>query len=292
MMNSAYFIHWMGNKFAQRKNLRLALPEYFDQIIEPFSGSAGFSRTLVDEGCISPTKVWLNDTYTPLVSIWKVISDGRINEMVARLYEIRNEHGIGNRDLFDEHMKRYKLNLPDMEQAVSFFIVNRLTGGSFMVGDVYYEDPILDSMKGLRIKVLENLREAGLMMQGCNVTHGDYQKIKTPSENFFMLIDPPYPLGAKKEKRLYGAPFAYQRFVTWSHRIKDSGNALITFDDSKRHLSNFKGWNIYRHDVFFHGNRHSWGKEMIIANYEIPDAIEHGFEKVELTNKTTVSLAA
>ena len=245
MMKSAYFIHWMGNKFAQRKNLRLALPERFDQIIEPFAGTAGFSRTLVDEGVINPTQVWANDTYAPRVSLWHVIANGQINEMVARLYEIRNEHGIGDRDLFDKHFKRYLQNLPDMEQAVSFFIVNRLTGGSFMVGDVYYEDPLLDSMKGLRIRVLENLREAGLMMEGCRVTSGDYQQIKPHSENTFLLIDPPYPLGPKKEKRFYGAPFFYQRFATWCHRIRDMGKILITFDDNERHLSNFRNWHIY-----------------------------------------------
>ena len=61
-MDSAYFINWMGNKFRQRKNLRLALPDNFNQIIEPFCGSAGFSRTLVHESYLNPTQVWLNDT--------------------------------------------------------------------------------------------------------------------------------------------------------------------------------------------------------------------------------------
>ncbi len=292
-MKSAYFINWMGNKFRQRRNLRLALPEHFDQIIEPFCGSAGFSRTLVHEGYLEPEQVWLNDTYAPLTAFYSVISKGLTNELVARVYDIKGNYGLGNRTMYKTHLERFNRKIPDMEKALSFFVVNRLCGGSFMLGDLFYSEPFGNGKKGLRDKPIENLRQAGLLMNGCNVTHGDYQKIKPQSESFFMLIDPPYPLGAKKEKRFYGAPFAYQRFATWCHRMKDTGNILITFDDNERHLSNFKRWNIYTHDVFFRGrDKAGWGKEMLIANYEIPGALEHGFEKVELSNRTTVSLAA
>lgn len=49
MMSSACFIHWMGNKFYKRDNLRLVMPSDFDQIIEPFSGSAGLNLETVSE---------------------------------------------------------------------------------------------------------------------------------------------------------------------------------------------------------------------------------------------------
>ena len=51
--------------------------------------------------------------------------------------------------------------------------------------------------------------------------------------------------------------------------VGDRNPLVITYDDNDSHLANFKGRNIYRHDVFC-GGRHVWGKELIITNYEIP----------------------
>ena len=110
-----------------------------------------------------------------------------------------------------------------------------------------------------------------MLMKGCKVTCGDYQNIVPRSRRSLLFLDPPYRLGVKKEIRFYGAPFAHQRFATWCHRMKDKCHILITYDDNEAHLANFKGWNVYRHNVFFR-QVSEWPKEMIIINYEIPFA--------------------
>ena len=223
---------------------------------------------MVNEGIIASSDVWLNDKYVPVAALWKCIAEN-VSELVERIVAVRKEHGIGSRELFDANLKKLRMPLSDIEMAEALFIVNRLCGDTFLLGELYYYSPWNNLNGGLRKNAIENLRDVGMLMRGCNVTCGYYQAVVPQSSGSLLFLDPPYRLGVKKETRFYGAPFQHQRFATWCHRMKNRCSIMITYDDSDAHLANFKGWHIYRHGVLFRKAR-DWRKEMIITNYEIP----------------------
>ena len=66
------------------KRLRMALPESFDYLVEPFCGSASFSLDMIEGQFIAGSKVWLNDKNPSLMAFWKVLRDER-HGLIAEL---------------------------------------------------------------------------------------------------------------------------------------------------------------------------------------------------------------
>ena len=81
------------------KRLRMALPESFDYLVEPFCGSASFSLDMIEGQFIAGSKVWLNDKNPSLMAFWQVLRDER-HGLIAELRRIREGNGVGDEALF------------------------------------------------------------------------------------------------------------------------------------------------------------------------------------------------
>jgi site-specific DNA-adenine methylase len=265
-------ISWMGNKAGQLSDMHKALPNSFNHIIEPFAGSAAISLSLLEDGSITPDAISLNDIDAPLMAFWETLRDNP-DTLKEGLSAVHEEHWGGNREIYEQAKKgMLAQNRPVAEQAHHFYVNNVLNAATVMRGGESNFCHPLNSGKGLREEWIVELKRFSLLIQGVSLSRGHYRNIRPASPDTLIVADPPYRIGKKKEVRFYGAPFNHNLFAKWCNRLKNQCQLLITYDDNPVHLNSFRrGWNIYRHPVFYASGAR-WDSELIITNYKIPFA--------------------
>ncbi len=264
-------LRYHGSKAGQVKRLRLALPEHFDYLIEPFCGSAAFSLSMIQEGFIDADKVWLNDKNPSLMAFWNTLRENRYG-LQDELRQTMEVHGLGNRDLFNEVYS--ELANPSgniMGLAKARFIENYLGRAGKTSNRNNYNCPI-KSKYGLREKYIRPLNKFGAMLEGSKLTCMDFKEIVPLSKNTLSYLDGPY--GNKMDWDSYGKEYTLERqvFAEFCNKNLHKGLQLISYGDNQESIDLFSDWNIFRVPVARRSSCEVMETELIITNYEIPNA--------------------
>jgi DNA adenine methylase len=263
-------LRYPGGKSKALQYLEKYLPTDFDEFREPFVGGGTLFIHIRQK--FPKVRVWINDLNYELFSFWVCARD-QLNELVAEVSRVKKTKHDG-RKLFEE-LKTVDVNgLTQLERAVRFFVLNRISFSGTVEAGGYSEKSFHSRFTDSsieRLTVLENI------MRGVQITHLDYSDVIQPSaEKVFIFLDPPYY--SATDSRLYGRNGVLH--TTFDHDLfaqeisECHAQWLITYDDSEKIRENFRfahqlawklqyGMNNYKQSFAEKGN------ELIITNYAL-----------------------
>jgi DNA adenine methylase len=264
-------LRYPGGKSKAINQIVEYLPETFTEFREPFIG--GGSVFIYLKQNFPHLKFWINDFNQELSLFWK-IAQSDISQLVQEVHQIKDKY-IDGKLLFTELTSVDVNSLSDLERAVRFFVLNRITFSGTVESGGFSQEAFHKRFTYSSIERLTKLET--ILTKDIQITNLDYSElINAEGENVFLFLDPPY-FSATKSK-LYGkdgdlhTSFDHQRFAKSLQHCPHQW--LITYDDSLQIRENFKYANIYEWELQYGMNnykqgRAAKGKELFITNYEI-----------------------
>ena len=270
-MNIKSPLRYPGGKSRAIKSIAECLPEKFSEFREPFVG--GGSVFIYLKQRFPNLKISINDLNPELFLFWH-LAKSDLPKLVSEVRQIK-ENSQDGKLLFAELAHVNVNTLSDLERAVRFFVLNRITFSGTIESGGFSLESFHKRFTNSSIDRLENLEN--ILTQDMQVTNLDYSHlINEPGKEVFIFLDPPY-VKAEKSK-LYGKKgdlhtgFDHQKFA--SNLKQCPHNWLITYDDCPEIRENFKWANIIAWELQYGMNNYKQkkaekGKELFISNYEI-----------------------
>lgn len=246
------------------------MPENFLEFREPFVGGGSVFIYLKQQ--YPDLKVWINDLNSELFFFWK-IAQNNLSQLVREIFKIKHEYSEGKK-LFQELTEVSVDKLSEIERAIRFFVLNRITFSGTVESGGFSQQAFEKRFTNSSIERLEKLE---YILSNVKITNLDYSNLlKSCDQNTFLFLDPPYFTATKS--KLYGkrgqlhTSFDHQRFG--NEMKKCCGNWLITYDDCHQIRDNFEFANIREWEVQYGMNNYKQvnaakGKELFISNYGI-----------------------
>ncbi len=162
----------------------------------------------------------------------------------------------------------------ELNRAVRFFIMNRITFSGIMDSGGYSQQAFEKRFTNSSIERLKNISP---YLEKVLVTCGDYEELLVEDgKEVFLFLDPPYYQPTKS--KLYGIKgnlhtnFNHQRFAEKAKRCKHKW--LLTYDDCSEIRDLFNFANITELQVQYGMNNYKQkhatvGRELIITNYTV-----------------------
>ena len=263
-------LRYPGGKSRAVQQMKFLLPKAFEEYREPFVGGGSFFIYLKQK---QPNlKIWINDLNPELYCFWKY-AQADSEKLAREVQKVKKERKDGQ-DLFNELVNINIDSLTEIERAVRFFVLNRITFSGVVESGGYsklaFESRFTESS-------VERLVKMGPIMEDVKITHLDYRKLLTDGDrNVFTFLDPPYFKATKS--KLYGkngvlhTGFNHEEFAEEMKKCKHSW--LITYDDSPEIRKNFSFAKIYEWELQYGMNNYKQGKaekgsELFITNYDL-----------------------
>ncbi|MEH2023069.1 DNA adenine methylase [Nostoc sp.] len=262
------------------------LPESFSEFREPFVGGGSVFIYLRQK--FPDLKIWINDLNRELFLFWK-FAQSDLAKLVKEIRHMKVKYTDGKL-LFSEFAKVDVNNLSDLERAVRFFVLNRITFSGTVESGGFSQEAFHKRFTDSSIERLEKLED--ILSENVQITNLDYSHLLKPEgENAFLFLDPPY-FSATKSK-LYGkdgdlhTSFEHQRFAEILQQCHHRW--LITYDDSRQIRENFQWANISAWELQYGMNNYKQsgaakGKELFITNYEVKLYLEKKAKNQKLVN--------
>lgn len=263
-------LRYPGGKSKAIKQISAYLPSHFAEYREPFIG--GGSVFIYLKQLYPDRTYWINDLNFDLYLFWQY-AQTHLDQLIAEIYTIKNHYQEG-RVLFEHYRKASALS--ELERAVRFFVMNRITF-SGTVDSGGYSQQAFD--KRFTVSAIERLRPLDTLLQHTHITHSDYRAvINAPGQAVFIFLDPPYY--SATHSRLYGRKgqlhldFDHAAFAATLADCPHDHQWLITYDDCPEIRKNFQFANIYEWELQYGMNNYKQktaakGKELFITNYEV-----------------------
>ncbi|MEH2434432.1 MAG: DNA adenine methylase [Nostoc sp.] len=279
-------LRYPGGKSKAINQIAECLPESFSEFREPFVGGGSVFIYLRQK--FPDLKIWINDLNRELFLFWK-FAQSDISQLVKEIRHIKLKHTDGKL-LFAEFTAVNVKNLSDLERAVRFFVLNRITFSGTVESGGFSQEAFHKRFTNSSIERLEKLE--GILSENVQITNLDYSHLlKSAGENIFLFLDPPY-FSATKSK-LYGkdgdlhTSFEHQRFANLLQQCHHRW--LITYDDSLHIRENFQWANISEWELQYGMNNYKQsgaakGKELFITNYEVKLDLEKKSQLQNLAN--------
>lgn len=253
------------------------LPQKFTEYREPMVG--GGSLFVYLKQTFPHLSIWINDLNPELFLFWKCCQSD-LNHLVEQVYQIKRNHEDGKK-LFELLALANVEDYSDLERAVRFFVLNRITFSGTIEAGGFSQESFHKRFTNSSIERLANLKE---IIKDIKITNFDYSEvINHEGSDVFIFLDPPY-LSVTKSK-LYGkkgtlhTSFDHKRFAAV---LKECPHQwLITYDDSPEIRENFAFAHIYEWKMQYGMNNYKQavakkGKELFITNYEVkPSEAKH-----------------
>lgn len=262
-------LRYPGGKSRAINQIKPLIPEDFEEYREPFIGGGSFFIHL--KQAFPEVKFWINDINPELFFFWKhaQVDSEKLTREVLKIKK-NNPNG---RNLFNRLVAVDALKLNELERAVRFFVLNRITFSGLVEAGGYSQQAFDGRFTQ---SAIERVAQLGELLQGVKISNLDYRKLlMNGKKNVFTFLDPPY-LAATKSK-LYGkngilhTEFSHDEFAQTMKTCKHSW--LITYDDSQEIRNNFKFANIHEWELQYGMNNYKQGKaekgkELFIYNYK------------------------
>lgn len=273
-------LRYPGGKSKAIRQIFAKFPRSFNAYREPFVG--GGSVFIEVKKWQPNLPVWINDLNPEVYCFWKC-AQSQLTEFTQTVRQIQQTCQDG-RGLFQELARADVNQLSELERAIRFFILNRITFSGTIEAGGYSNNAFEQRFTPSSIDRLSNL---GQVLQGVKITNLDFREVvqaegKNEGDNrTFIFLDPPY-LSTTKSK-LYGkrghyhSQFDHERFAevlkTCPH------DWLITYDDCPQVRDNFAFANLYEWELQYGMNNYKQGKankgaELFIVNYALEDLAE------------------
>ena len=266
-------LRYPGGKSRAIKSIAECLPEKFSEFREPFVGGGSVFIYLKQQ--FPNLKISINDLNPELFLFWH-LAKSDLSKLVSAVRQVKENSQDGK--LLFAKLAHVNVNtLSDLERAVRFFVLNRITFSGTIESGGFSLESFQKRFTNSSIDRLEKLEN--ILTQDIQVTNLDYSHlINEPGKEVFIFLDPPY-VKAEKSK-LYGKKgdlhtgFDHQIFA--SNLKQCPHNWLITYDDCPEIRENFKWANIIAWELQYGMNNYKQkkaekGKELFISNYQIPD---------------------
>ncbi|EKQ68129.1 site-specific DNA methylase [Leptolyngbyaceae cyanobacterium JSC-12] len=263
-------LRYLGGKSKAISQIGHYLPANFSEYREPFLG--GGSLFVYLKQTRKDLHFWVNDLNYDLFLFWNY-AQSRLPDLIAGIREIKSAYENG-RDLFVELTQGGTENLSELERAIRFFVLNRITFSGTVESGGYSEEAF---HKRFTESSIERLSKFENFLDDVVITNLDYSHLlESPGDNVFLFLDPPY-LSVKKSK-LYGkkgdlhTSFDHDRFAEC---LKNCNHQwLVTYDDCPEIREKFQFAYLYEWQLQYGMNnykqiRAAKGKELFITNYPV-----------------------
>lgn len=257
-----------GKSKALRQIIPYIPPDIFEYR-EPFIGGGSVFLAIKQLLGQRINSYWINDLNTELFYFWKYARDqGEV--LVQKIREIKHQFTNG-RELFSYYTCS-ALPLSDVDRAVRFFILNRITFSGTVDAGGYSQQAFERRFTDSSIHRLEKLCS---YLSSIEITNEDYENsLFRSGQGVFIFLDPPYFSATKS--RLYGVrgqlhtTFDHDRFA--ANMQKCPHRWLITYDDSRevRELFSFATiieWTLQYGMNNYKQSTAAAGRELLIKNY-------------------------
>ncbi|MEH1895895.1 MAG: DNA adenine methylase [Nostoc sp.] len=279
-------LRYPGGKSKAINQIAEYLPESFSEFREPFVGGGSVFIYLRQK--FPHVKIWINDLNRELFLFWK-LAQSDLAQLVKEIRHIKVKNTDGKL-LFIELTSGDVNKLSDLERAVRFFVLNRITFSGTVESGGFSQEAFHKRFTNSSIERLEKLE--GVLSENIQITNLDYSHLlKSVGEDVFLFLDPPY-FSATKSK-LYGkdgdlhTSFEHQRFAEFLQQCHHRW--LITYDDSSQIRENFQWANISAWELQYGMNNYKQsgaakGKELFITNYEVKLYLDKKAKNQKLVN--------
>jgi DNA adenine methylase len=261
-------LRYPGGKSRAVERMKKLIPENMNEYREPFVGGGSFFIYI--KQMYPGIKIWINDLNKELYLFWKYaqIDAGKLSNEILRIKKERQD----GRDLFYELLNVDLSSLTELERAVRFFVLNRITFSGVAESGGYSEQSFYNRFTESSIERVAKLEQ---ILQGVRITCFDYRELLSEGgQNVFTFLDPPYFKATKS--RLYGkngilhTGFNHEEFAFVMEDCRHSW--LITYDDSPEIRRNFNFAGIYEWELQYGMNNYKQGRadkgsELFIMNY-------------------------
>lgn len=262
-------LRYPGGKSRAINQIKPLIPEEFEEYREPFIG--GGSVFIYLKQIYPEVKFWINDINPELYFFWKYaqIDSEKLAHEVSKIKK-NNSNG---RDLFNSLVTGDVQKLNELERAVRFFVLNRITFSGLVEAGGYSQQAFEGRFTQ---SAIERVAQLGELLQGVKITNLDYRKLlDTGSKTVFTFLDPPYLVATNS--KLYGrngilhTDFSHDEFARAMKPCNHSW--LITYDDSPEIRKNFRFAHIREWELQYGMNNYRQGKaekgkELFIYNYK------------------------
>ncbi|WP_193195629.1 DNA adenine methylase [Nostoc sp. MG11] len=264
-------LRYPGGKSKAINQIVEYLSESFAEFREPFVGGGSVFIYLKQK--FPDLKFWINDLNCELFLFWKC-AQSDIANLVKEVRHIKDKYTNGKL-LFLELTSVDVNNLSDLERAVRFFVLNRITFSGTVESGGFSQEAFHKRFTDTSIERLEKLEN--ILTENVQITNLDYSYLlNAEGKNVFLFLDPPYYSATKS--KLYGkdgdlhTSFDHQRFAELLSQCHYPW--LITYDNSLQIRENFKSANIAEWELQYGMNNYKQngaakGKELFITNYEV-----------------------
>lgn len=262
-------LRYPGGKSRAVKNILPLIPEDVREFREPFVG--GGSVFLALKQRCPDTRFAINDINCDVYSFWKTVRDAP-DALYQRVMEYHARYQSAGRDLYKYLKSETYPLVTNLDRAVRFFILNRITFSGVMDSGGYSEKAFESRFTRSSI---ERLRRSAPVLVNTEITNNDYEPLLLcPGKNVFIFLDPPYYSATKS--RLYGSKgdlhtgFDHKRFAEKMRQCPHRW--LITYDDSLfiRALfwfAKIEPWSLQYGMNNYKQKTAEIGREVFISNY-------------------------
>jgi DNA adenine methylase len=262
-------LRYPGGKSKAIDRILPQMPVEVGEFREPFigGGSVFLAAKTVDLTC--DRRYWINDLNYDLCCFWKMVRD-ESDRLLSRITTLKQTYTDG-RKLYAELKENAAIH-SDVDRAVRFFIMNRITFSGVMDSGGYSQQAF---EKRFTWSSIDRLRKVAPYLSNTTITYGDYENLLLAAgENVFLFLDPPYWKATKS--KLYGVKgdlhtsFDHQRFAETMKRCPHRW--LITYDNSPEVRELFSFATIVEWKLQYGMNNYGRGyapkgDELFIKNY-------------------------
>ncbi len=276
-------LRYPGGKSKAIQQIVNYLPENYSEYREPFVGGGSLFIYLKQK--FPHIKIWINDLNQELFLFWK-IAQSNLFDLVEAVQKIKSNRTDG-RELFKDLTQVKIKELSELQRAVRFFVLNRITFSGTVESGGFSQEAF---HKRFTNSSIERLGKLGEVLQGVKITNLDYSEVlAAKGKDVFIFLDPPYFIATRS--KLYGkggdlhTSFDHQRFAA---SVKQCPHQwLITYDDSPIIRQNFTLANIYEWEMQYGMNNYKQsvaakGKELFITSYAIKQGLEINSENSDV----------
>jgi DNA adenine methylase len=275
-------LRYPGGKSRGVKYLKSFLPDY-SEFREVFFGGGSLTFYCIQQ---HPERVYsASDLNYELYCFWSQLKcnsekliDG-VQVIFDRYKKVQNDGGnfsIKGKELFCLLVSRRESNLSELERAIDFFILNRITF-SGVVDSGGYSQGSFDGR--FTQSAIDRLKTTAPVIQPIDFLCEDYNYLlNKEGEDVFIFLDPPYYSATKS--KLYGkkgilhTQFDHQLMFK---ELKTSRHKwLITYDNSEYIKDLYKDfyqveWQLQYGMTNSNNSPSVLGNELLIANYDLLD---------------------
>lgn len=233
-------------------------PNNFSKLISPFLGGGSFEFYL--QGKYS-YKIVGNDKFGPLYNFWKICKEEK-DALVSILKE--NHSQKVTKSQLQERRRDIMSLENDLEQAVSYFMINRCSfSGSTLCGG--FSDEAIE--KRFTESSIKNI--AKLKLDNFEINNEDFSSfIETNyTGEDIMFLDPPYYL--EKGSKLYGnkgdmhETFDHQRLF---EELSDKSNWMMTYNNCEYIKDLYQDFEIIETNWTYGMNKSKESSEIVILS--------------------------